>query len=543
VRIQPWLFAWCAVLLGACGGSETYPVNGGEGEGEGDDPCANQRVGDRRFGVMPGTCGGTTDACPDAQAPSGCNVRPRSTCTAPPGGATVLDVCSTCTYTTISDAVAAIPAVPLSPYWVSVHAGTYTDNVSVTQASTATNTITVAARCTGGSRDAVTVDYSADLPVLQASASSGYVTFEGFVVHASPVSAGFGTVALFGPNGTARDIVVSGADGEAGFYVEGSDSQFSEIDASDCLYGLQELFASGVSVERGAFCGSLDSGMLFDAGSGNHVNATLVQDSANWGIAVGTLSPESDLTIERVWTRGQTAPAGGGLDIWDMNGLDVRHSQISANTFGVSIDLGATDLEFENVLFDRNDRAIEVNSSYLGGDQLRVRYSTFADGTYGMRLLAPIDVRLHDNIFYAGSVPGGYGIDIADASVVIGEKDHNLFYGNYGPGQQCFDEASSGQCPGVIWSSSDPFELGDGYYLEQSRSAAVDAATDASGSTFGDGTQINNYTTALDLVLDNGQADLGFHHPPCDEQGADRGCGDGYCAGGETAATCPRDCP
>ena len=216
-----------------------------------------------------------------------------------------------------------------------------------------------------------------------------------------------------------------------------------------------------------------------------------------------------------------------------------------ANTRGVFVDLGAQDLEFENVLFARNERGIDVNASYSANKQLRVRFSTFGDGTYGVYVDASIDLRLHRNIFYAGSVPGGFGVNFAmsGGGATVGEKLENLFSGYTTAANKCVEQ-SGGQCAGVVWSSAEAQELGDGYYLEQDLSAAVNAAgQDASAITLGDGTILDAYTTALDLVLDKAKADLGFHHPPCNETLDDEGCGDGSCAGGETSGTCPEDCP
>jgi len=548
-----FLSACAALLLSACiADEESRFIEGGEGEAEGDDPCDEEGKGDRRYGIMPGTCPGTSTPCADPQAPTGCNVRPGAlTCTSPPGAATVLEVCGggACPYTTITDAVAAIPADPGTEHWVVVHGGTYTENVTVTQTSGASDPITIAARCVGGSRDSVTVAHATDNPVLKVAATSANVTLEGFRVLASAVAATEGAVTLLGANGAVRDVVVSGADMHAAFYVQGSDCVLEEVDASDCRYGLQAFFADDVDLERGAFCDSLENGIQIDGGSGFRANATLVQDSAVVGVHVDVAT---DVRFTRLLTRGHTASGGGfGIELWDVNGFDLWHSQVTDNTFGILIDLDARDMELENVLLSRhtNGRAIEVNTGYIGNDQLRIRFSTFADGQYAIRLLAPIDVRLDRNIFYAGSAPGGYGIEITDASASLSAWDgsadplENLFYGNYGVNQQCI-EAVAGQCTNVMAFTSDAFMLGDGYYLEEDRSAAVNAASDnANTVTLGDGTDLDDYTTSLDLGLDAVQADLGFHHPPCFETFGDEGCGDGYCAGGETSGTCARDCP
>jgi len=538
------LFTSLALALAAqgCGTGEDLPFgNGGLSGGGDDDPCDEERSGDRRAGIMPGMCPGTSTACTDPQAPIGCNVRPpASPCTSPPGAATVLEVCPACTYTTITAAVAAIANPPTAETWVVVHAGTFTENVTVSQAGTAANPIKIAARCSGGSRDAVTVGFSTDNPVLKTTSTGTYVTFDGFKVNASAVAATEGAVALVGNNGTAKYIVVDGATNQAGFYVEGTDCDFEEIDATDSKYGFQATFGDNLDLLRGAFCASLENGMQLEGGIGHEITATLVQDSAVSGLLFDI---EDDVVLKRVVSRGHTQSTGAGLELWDVTGIDVWHSQFVANDHGLLVDLGAVDMVFENVLFARNDRGITVSTGYTGSDLLNIRYSTFADGTYGVFTDADIDLRLRRNIFHAGSVPGGFGVDVDTAGATVGEELENLFSGYTTAANKCVD-GGSGECSGVVWSSAEARMLGNGYYLEQAQSAGVDAASDnANTVTLGDGTDLEDLTTALDLVTDSQEADLGFHHLPCNETLGDEGCGDGNCSGTETSGSCPEDCP
>jgi hypothetical protein len=547
VRRLLWI---SALLFATC--SDSDPGFGeGEGEAEGEDPCDEDLAALLRFGIDPGMCPGTSTACTDPQAPTGCNVRPGAlTCTAPPGSATVINVPTD--QATIAAAVAAIPNPTDDEYWVEVQSGTYTENVTVTQATTG-GPITVAARCVGGSRDSVTIQASTADPVLKVANTSAGVTIEGFRILASATAAAEGAVTILGADAVVRDVVVDGADLQAGFYVGGNDCEIEEIDAIDCKYGLQTSFANNVDLERGAFCDSLETGIQIEGGSGFRANATLAQDSAVAGVHVDLAT---DTRFTRLLTRGHTAASGFGIELWDATGFDLWHSQVSENSFGLYVDLGATDVEVENVLFSRHTdaRAVEVAQSYTAADQLRIRSSTFADGLYAIRVLAPIDVRIDRNIFFAGSAPGGYGIDVTSGAATLSAWDgsadplENLFYGNYGMNQQCQDYGS-GECNGIVDFSGDPVMLGDGYYLEDvvtggvPISAAVNAsATNANSVTLGDGTKLSDYTTSLDLDLDGNAADLGFHHPPCFETVGDQGCGDGYCAGGETSGSCARDC-
>jgi len=542
--IRHWLHtAGCIAILGigpGCGDDEEFSILG-EGEAEGEaDPCAEVRAGNRRYAITPGLCPGTSDPCVDPQAPTGCNVRPpNESCTSPPVGAIVLEVCPACPYTTISAAVAAIPDPPGAPHFVVVHGGNYIENVVVTQDGSSSDTITVAARCNGLSRESVTINYSTDNPVLTAAFSSDYVNFEGFRIIASPVAAFEGAVALIGNNATARYIVVDGAGSQAAFYVEGSKSVLEEIDSHDSYYGLQVFVGDEMILTRGAFCGSRENGMQLEGGNKHTITASLVKDSALFGIHADL---ETDLVLNKVLVTGHLAAGGGGMEIWDVHDLDVLHTRLVDNRFGLVLDLDAEDLQLQNVLFERNETGILVNAGYTRNHELRVHNSTLADGLYGMRLLAPIKIKLRRNIFFAGSTPGGYGIEITDGAVDMNEEIDNLFYGNFGVGQTCI-EAVAGQCAGVVWSTSDPHINADGYYLEQDLSAAVDTASDSAASvSLYDGTRLEEYTTALDWVLDTGNADLGFHHQACCETCGDDGCGDGYCAGDETSGTCPQDC-
>jgi hypothetical protein len=536
-------------------------IAGGEGEAEGEDPCDEHASG-RRYGIMPGMCPGTSVACSDKQAPTACNVRPGGlTCTSPPAGTTVLEVCPACVapqYDSISAAVADIPAVPATRYWIQVEAGSYTDNVTVTKDSTSTNTITIAARCSGGTRDAVTVTASTANPVFDVTpAATKSVTLEGFRVVAAANASSLGTVSMRGETGTIQDVVVTGATNQAAFYVSAKDATLKEIDAHSSLYGLK-VTASDVTLERGAFCGSTAVGILLDGGSGFRGNATLTKDSGESGVRVGENTTVSGARFTRLLTTGQRSATGFGVELWDAAGFELWHSQVTNNTFGLSIDLGATDVDVENTLFSRfaGGTAVVVQGGYSGADRARFRFCTFADGDTAMDVNANIDIGLERNIFYAGSAPGGYGLDLTSTGGATlsdwpggGQPLENLFYGNYGLNQQCADACGDCECGGVVAFSTDPLMIGNGYYLDDvvnmgtPLSGGVDAAgANANTITLTDGTHVSDYTTSLDLDLDGGAADLGFHHPPCFETVGDEGCGDGFCAGTETSGNCARDC-
>ncbi|MEK6606552.1 MAG: right-handed parallel beta-helix repeat-containing protein [Myxococcota bacterium] len=486
--------------------------------------------------------------------------------------------CDTCR-ATIDAALADVPATFATPTYVWIAAGAYVEPIGGLNVAGKTPTggsrLWIGARCTAGTRAAVTVtkanDPGANQFVIQVNAPS--VTLEGLTIDVGADTTASGVlVASLGDDAILRQLTLTSAlasdvtssayaylrcDGTvSGFYATNLLVDRVDVPGADgntLSYGMYFYFCPDFTVRRSAvcrletssdfgfydyFCGGstlFDRALARQVGRGFHADVTgadgavtldgvVAADESGYGAYVVGGSP----TV----LHGRFTQSSIGLYLDRPTGGEVFDNQIAGNTKGNGSPTG-----YGMLVATSSSTAARVNrilfNTFAGNVTGGANFGLFLDG-YDASKPVVVD-EFYGNLVVGENGAGdrGVGRDFAPLAKRASVSANRYFDDGAGacgctpfPGPTC---AGASDClEGGTGTLENPLLVAvgaDGDYLSQPpgqgvTSPAVNAATilahdgrACSGASAAD--CLNARTTSTARALDTANADLGFHHAAC----------------------------